>query len=109
MFRLADCACVLDSCDIERKEAVDVVQFSRSQAFLRLDDLDRGGDTRGEAILRLLEGAKRQLAVAVRNLQLLRGDLKIQDGRPDIVFDRSLFVVEFRRALRDGRLRLLDL
>ena len=76
LFGQADCACILDSSDIERKEAVDVVQFGRSQAFLRLDDLDGCGDTGGKAVLRLLEGAECKLPVAVRNLHLLRGHLQ---------------------------------
>ena len=86
----------------------DVIEVGRRDGLLGLDYFHGCSDARIEALPREAQGFARQLLVITGNVHLTTRRFKIQEGRANVAFDPAFQIFEFRLALVQRSVGLLN-
>ena len=90
MLGLPGCLGKADAREIKREKSADVISFGGGDRLLRLHYLDRVGDPGREAVDRLRQRLRRQLAILLGDFELVGGHLQIDVGPPHVQINGSL-------------------
>ncbi len=96
-------------CEIVFKHRADVIVVCLDDDLFGLDNFDRVGDARGEAVARLERSVVSEIDIARGHGNLIASDAQIDEGLADIAVYLSAKIRQFRLTLVDGSLRLFDI